>query len=60
MFTSEFAVGDRALVTRTRHGWFGGRRPIGTVTSIGMHEMTVAGDDGFTYEIQHPRDASLA
>jgi hypothetical protein len=51
-FSDTFKVGDRVRIIRHDHGWCDGDI-VGTLISLGG---LVEDGDGYTYEINHPRD----
>lgn len=57
-FTTDFAIGDRVSVIRTRHGWFEGSLS-GHIKELGDYRCVVHGDDGYDHEIRKPRDIRL-
>ena len=54
LFTHEFALGDYVTIVRTKHGWLDGEP--GTITKISEMTCSVTTDEGYVYEIVHPRD----
>lgn len=49
-----FRDNERVSVMRTRHGWYDGH--LQGVIKPGSGGSVVLGDDGWEYEIEHPRD----